>query len=88
VFAANGITASVTVTGVKSADQVRITLTLNGSAAQIDEHQHEGADHPTELEGRVTATARGGPRRRSRLALRCRCSSTSGPQGSAMAQRR
>jgi hypothetical protein len=59
MFAANGVTASVTVTGVMSADQVRITVTLNGSAAQIDEHQHEGADHQTELEGRVTATACG-----------------------------
>jgi len=57
VFTSNGISATLSVTGINAADQVRVSVIVNGSVAELDEHQHEGADHRTEVEGRVTAIA-------------------------------
>jgi Domain of unknown function (DUF5666) len=57
VFTAAGISATVAVTGVHVADQIHVTVIVNGDRAELDEHEHEGADHRTEVEGRVTATA-------------------------------
>jgi hypothetical protein len=45
--------------GVKIADQIHLTVIVNSGTAELDEHQHEGADHQAEVEGRVTATACG-----------------------------
>lgn len=59
VFTANGISATITVAGVNVADQIRVSVVVNGSTAELDEHQHEAADHQTEVEGRVTAVACG-----------------------------
>lgn len=57
VFRASGIEASVTVSGVNTADQIRITVVVSGNTAEIDEHEHSTANNQTEVEGRVTATS-------------------------------
>ena len=54
-FAGSGIDARVTISGVGDHDQIRITVNVHGSSAELDENEHETAGNQTELEGRVAS---------------------------------
>lgn len=55
-FTGNGIDARITITGVHANDQIRITVTVNGNTAELDENEHEKENHEAEVEGRVAST--------------------------------
>jgi hypothetical protein len=55
-FTAPSIDARVTISGVGDHDQIRITVNVNGSSAELDENEHQMAGNQTELDGRVAST--------------------------------
>jgi Domain of unknown function (DUF5666) len=54
-FVGSGINARVTISGVSDRDQIRITVNVHGSSAELDENEHQRAGNQTELEGRVAS---------------------------------
>jgi uncharacterized protein DUF5666 len=54
-FVGSGINARVTISGVGDRDQIRITVNVHGSSAELDENEHQRAGNQTELEGRVAS---------------------------------
>ena len=55
-FTGNGIDARITISSVGANDQIRITVIVNGNAADLDENEHEMENHEAEVEGRVAST--------------------------------
>ena len=56
-----GLEARIVITAVTEHEQIRVTILINGSSAELDEHDRETPDNKAEIEGRVTqvnATAR------------------------------
>lgn len=55
-FTGNGIDARLTITGVRAHDQIRITVTVNGNTADLDENDREMENQEAEVEGGVAST--------------------------------
>src|SRR2546425_2450101 len=55
-FTANGIDARITITGVGTNDQIRISVRVNGNVVDVDQNEHEMANNEAEIEGRVAST--------------------------------
>ena len=53
-FTGPGVDAVLTIQGVGDRDEIRITVRVSGSTAQIEDHRNESPDHGVELEGRLT----------------------------------
>lgn len=54
-FTANGISATLTLTGVGDQQRIEITVTIAGTSVALNTHFRTTADNRIELEGRITA---------------------------------
>jgi len=56
-FSGPGTNATVTVTGVNSGEEIRITVNVNGANATLELVARPGAERQAEIEGRVTSVS-------------------------------
>lgn len=55
-FTGSGVDARITIAAVHNNDQIRIGVTVNGNAADLDENDHETENNEAEVDGRVAST--------------------------------
>jgi Domain of unknown function (DUF5666) len=53
----SGIDARVPIAGVHANDQIVVTVTVNGTTAELDEAEHDTDNHDAEIEGSVASTS-------------------------------
>src|SRR5262249_37358320 len=61
VFSGGGVNAQLVITGVTAQEQIRITVNLHGTTADVDDDEREKPDNSAEIEGKIVminATAR------------------------------
>lgn len=59
-FSGNGMQGSITLTGVKDADDISVSVTLTSAGASMDNSQQSDPAGTVQLEGRISAVAPGG----------------------------